>query len=173
MADTIAVAELPLARNAGSSRDRRTRRCSALPAERGSSDAELRRRRRPAVRPGFRTAPRRRRPRAAHRGLAWSEWLTGSRRAGLAAAAPIRAPAGPDRRPESASQPPPEDEVRVYLADVVVEVVAPGRAAGPLIRAAGISNRNRLGTDRPPWPHVARRAACDRKRRRLARVMPT
>ena len=55
------------------------------------------------------------------------------------------------------------------------QVALVGRApsCGPTISSAGISSRNRDGTEAWPIPHVARRQACDRYSRRLARVIPT
>src|SRR6185503_464039 len=50
---------------------------------------------------------------------------------------------------------------------------APVDRSGPIISSAGISSRNREGSDAWPIPHVARRQAWDRYSRRMARVIPT
>ena len=52
-----------------------------------------------------------------------AEPLAGPRGPGPAAPGAPRAASGPDRRPEAAAQAPPEDEVRIDLAHIVVEIV--------------------------------------------------
>jgi len=174
----VAVAELPLAWNAGRA------------AGAGGTAAQTRRPpdeagRRPVRRKvaGGAAAPTRHsqaaraRPRVV--GLAArAEIAAGTERlpcpgsAGLAAPGAPRAASRADRRTKSAAQTPSEDQIRIHLATSSSKSSARS-SRGPAISTAGISNRKRLGTERPPWPQVARRAACDRNRRRLARVMPT
>lgn len=56
------------------------------------------------------------------------ESLAGPWRSRLAAARPPGTTAGPDRSPEAAVQPPTEDQVRIDVAHVVVELVGPVQA---------------------------------------------
>ena len=150
---------------AGRRRPRSPSRRAAVRASRSSSQARTGRASEPDGAPSAYAS------RFAARSRAGPERLAGrrARRAGRSPAGRRAAgAAAADGRPEPARPPRPEDEVEVEVA-----VVRLPPSCGPSISSAGISSRNRDGTDAWPIPHVARRQACDRYSRRLARVIPT
>ena len=96
------------------------------------------------------------------------ERLPGRRRARPAAALPIGRAGSTDRGIEAGRATRAEDEVKVQIAAVV------GRGKLRAFHELGWDLEQEARRDTGlAHPHVARRQACDRNRRRFARVIPT